>query len=232
MSLPPTAGTNAATIAGQLREAIVKGTYAHGQRLPAERLLARHFGASRSTIRAALRQLEDMALVIRRIGSGTFVNRPDEAGEEQIAELTSPLELMDVRQALEPQMVRLAVLHATPRDVETLAEWLAALEACGADQAAFSRADEGFHLTLAKMTGNPLMIAVYRRVNTVRSHSQWLEIRRKVLTADNIAAYNVQHRAVFEAIRRRDMEAAVRAITEHLDKARRHLLGAATHDMG
>jgi DNA-binding GntR family transcriptional regulator len=36
----------------------------------------------------------------------------------------------------------------------------------------------------------------------------------------------VQHRELYEAIRRRDIEAAVRCVDEHLDKARSDLLGA------
>lgn len=226
MTLPTTVGGNAAGIAAELREAILTGTYAHGQRLPAERHLAGHFGASRSTIREALRQLQDMALVTRRMGSGTFVHHPEQAGEAHVAEVTSPLELIEVRQAIEPHLARLAVAHATARDLDALAETLSALEACDGDQETFSNADERFHLALAEATGNPLMAWLYRQINEVRSHRQWGEMKRKILTAANIARYNVQHRALIEAIRRRDVEAAVRTITEHLEKARLDLLGA------
>jgi DNA-binding FadR family transcriptional regulator len=224
--LPRTTARGAAAIAAELHEAILKGAHAHGQRLPAERHLAEHFGASRSTVREALRQLEEMALVTRRIGSGTFVNHPAEPGEAQVAENTSPLELIEVRQAIEPHMARMAVAHATARDLEALADALAALQSCGADQELFSSADERFHLALAEATDNPLMVWLYRQINAVRGHAQWGEMKRKILTRDNIDLYNVQHRELYEAIRRRDIEAAVRCIDEHLDKARRDLLGA------
>lgn len=231
MTLPTTAGGgSAAGIASQLRDAIVAGTYGHGQRLPAERRLAGHFGASRSTIREALSQLEDMELVRRRIGSGTFVHHPAQAPrqapEAHVAEVTSPLELIQVRKAIEPYMARLAVAHASARDLDTLADALAALEDCGADQEAFSNADERFHLALADSTGNPLMSSLYQQINEVRGHEQWSGMKRKILTAANIDLYNAQHRALVAAIRQRDVEAAVRIITEHLDKARSDLLGA------
>lgn len=230
-TLPVTAGGGSASgIASQLRDAIVAGTYGHGQRLPAERNLAGHFGASRSTVREALRQLEDMELVTRRIGSGTFVHHPVQAprpsAESHVAEVTSPLELIQVRKAIEPYMARLAVAHASARDLDNLAEALAELEACGADQEAFSSADERFHLALAEATGNPLMSWLYQQINEVRSHKQWGGMKRKILTAANIDLYNDQHRALIAAIRQRDVEAAVRIITEHLDKARLDLLGA------
>ena len=66
-------------ITGQLRQAIQAGQYGHGDKLPAERQLAEAFGTSRTTVRAALDQLETERLVSRRIGSGTFVNSPTAA---------------------------------------------------------------------------------------------------------------------------------------------------------
>jgi DNA-binding FadR family transcriptional regulator len=226
VKLPPTTAQGAAAIAARLREAILGGAYARGQRLPAERHLAEHFGTSRSTVREALRQLEAMALVSRRIGSGTFVDGAGAAVQGHVAENTSPLELIEVRQAIEPQMARLAVLHATARDLETLAEALAALESCRHDRELFSSADERFHLALADATGTPLMAWLYRRINEVRGHDQWNEMKRKILTPENIDLYNAQHREVYGAIRRRDVDAAVRCIEAHLEKARRDLLGA------
>src|SRR3954451_4620601 len=52
---------------------IVKGTYAAGTRLPAERELARQLGASRPTLREALRRLGEWNLVEPRRGSGVVV---------------------------------------------------------------------------------------------------------------------------------------------------------------
>ena len=73
-SLPAPVTAGSAAIAARLRQAILSGKYADGERLPAERDLAQHFEASRSTVRKALRRLEESHLVIRRVGSGTFVN--------------------------------------------------------------------------------------------------------------------------------------------------------------
>ena len=58
----PRSGGSAA-IETQLRKAILEGSYDYGERLPAERDLAEHFGASRSTVREALRRLEEARLV-------------------------------------------------------------------------------------------------------------------------------------------------------------------------
>ena len=227
--LPASVPGGSAAIAARLRQAILDGNYAYGERLPAERDLAEHFSASRSTVREALRRLEESHLVTRRIGSGTFVSyRPTLGGDDNIAELTSPLELVDVRLGIEPHMARLAVVHATARDLDRLNEALRRVEASGEDQEYFSRADEQFHLLLAECTHNPLMVWLYQQINEVRSHAQWESMKDKVLIGPRIAEYNKEHRDLFEALRTRDADAAVGIIRSHLEKARRDLVGAHT----
>jgi len=215
-----------AWIATQLRQSILEGGYAYGEKLPAERQLASAFGASRATIRTALGQLETERLVTRRVGAGTFVNFRAENESQDIAELTSPLELIEVRLGIEPNMVRLAVLNATARDIERLAGTMGRMEASSADSENFTLWDEEFHQLIAEATRNPLMVWVYRQINAVRTHRQWSAMKDKVLTPERIAEYNRQHAALYEAIRTRDIEAAVAIVTNHLHYARRQLMGA------
>ncbi len=224
--LPASAGEGAASIAARLRQAILEGTYAFGVRLPAERDMARHFGTSRSTIREALRQLEAQRLLTRRIGSGTFVSHRVSPDGDYIAEVTSPLELIDVRLAVEPNIARLAAVNASARDLDRVGHVLAAVEAAGNDREAFTAADEQFHLLLAECTGNPLMAWLYRQINDVRGHRQWHRMKDKILTPARIRDYNQQHRALYEALRNRDVDAAAATIVRHLEKARRDLVGA------
>ena len=226
LSLPATVTGGSAAIAARLEQAILEGTYAHGARLPAERDLAHHFGASRSTVREALRRLEERRLLTRRIGSGTFVDHRPSPDGSYIAELTSPLELIEVRLALEPRIAALAAVNAAARELERMAEALEQVEAAGDDREAFSRADEQFHLLLAECTRNPLMVWLYQQINDVRSHAQWHSMKEQILTAKRIKDYNRQHRQLYEALRSRDVETAVAIIEQHLDKARRDLVGA------
>lgn len=223
--LPTASGAGAAAIATRLREAILGGRYAHGERLPAERELTEHFGAARGTVREALRRLDEMGLVTRRMGSGTFVNHRAGPGEDDIAELTSPIELIDVRLAIEPDVARMAVANATARDLERLEAALIECEAANGDREAFSQADERFHRALVEATRNPLMIWLYGKINDVRGHTQWNAMKGKILTGARIGEYNAQHRKLFEAVRSRDMDAAVETIENHLGEAREDLLG-------
>lgn len=222
-ALPVVAGS--AAIAARLRQAILEGKYVDGERLPAERELASHFEASRNTVREALRRLEEINLVTRRIGSGTFVNYRSSHEGHDIAEVTSPIELIEVRLAIEPSIARLVAVNATARDLERIGEVLERVANCGDSPEVFSRADEQFHLMLAECTRNPLMAWLYRQINDVRSHTQWDRMKNKILTERRIAEYNRQHRELYTALCNRDAEAAERIIGKHLEKARRDLLG-------
>lgn len=218
-------GMSSSSIAARIRRSIIDGEYAYRDRLPSERTLAEQFGAARGTVRAALQQLEETNMVSRRTGSGTFVRYRGHVDREDVASLTSPLELIDVRLAVEPSIVRLAVVHANSHDLQRMAEFLEELEATNQDPDRFSRADEAFHLCLAESTRNPLMLWLYRHINDIRGHSQWSARKDKILTPERIREYNVQHRALFSAISSRDIELAERVMTAHLSKARADLLG-------
>lgn len=58
----------------KLQEDISSGVYKPGKRLPSEAELVRRFKASRMTVFRAMRELQALGLVIRRVGSGTYVS--------------------------------------------------------------------------------------------------------------------------------------------------------------
>ena len=214
----------AAGVAAYLRRAILDGVYLFGERLPAERQLAVALKSSRSTIREALRILGQDKMIDRRVGSGTYVRYRADTAADEVAEVTNPLELIDVRLAVEPEMVRLAAINATAKDFEAIEAMLGRLETSGGDANYFTKWDRRLHLLLAEASHNPLMASIYRHINHVRGHAQWSAMKDKILTKERIAEYNRQHRDLYQALCLRDGERAVRVITEHLDKARRDLL--------
>ena len=67
---------------------------------------------------------------------------------------------------------------------------------------------------------------MYQQVNMVRLHAQWNRMKRLILSHEKIALYNEQHRAIYEAIRHRDVQGAVDLVTRHLEQARQDLIGA------
>ena len=221
-------GRGPRAISAYLQRAIETGAYGEGDRLPPERELAATFQAARSTVRRALDQLEKAGLVSRRLGSGTFVGATTAANRKthDLADQVSPIQLIEARLAVEPFTTRLAVLHATRRNLDDMETVLARAEASIDDKDSFSRWDGEFHLMIAQASSNPLLLSVYRQINQVRLHAQWDAMKEKILTADVIADYNRQHRGIFNALNERDAIAAQSLITEHLEKARDDLLRA------
>ena len=55
-----------------LKESLISGEYKEGTRLPSEAELVRRFGVSRMTIVKAVKELQQLGLVVRRVGSGTY----------------------------------------------------------------------------------------------------------------------------------------------------------------
>jgi len=209
-------GATTGNVAAQLRQRILDGEFAYEQRLPAERNLAEEFGVSRGTIRSVLDILERQHLVARQIGSGTYVTHRETTNQQEISSVTSPVEMNEVRIAIEPQMVRLAIANASARDLEELRDALRRCEDCDGDAEKFAQADTAFHMALASCSRNKLMYWLYERISEVRRHAQWRTMKAKLLTAERIDHYNRQHRELYEAIAARDTTSAVQLIKDHL----------------
>ncbi|MGW2523489.1 FadR/GntR family transcriptional regulator [Streptomyces sp. NPDC001617] len=116
-------------VARQLRQAILDGTYAPGDRLPIERELSERFEVSRSMVRQALLVLEQQGLVRVRsgVGGGPFV-----AGPSLPAAVTALENLLTLDQStvgefaraklvLEPVISAYAAESITPEDLDRLA---------------------------------------------------------------------------------------------------------------
>ena len=223
--LVATRGAN--SITSRLKRAIESGVYSDGDQLPPERQLAVAFGTARSTIRKALDQLEQKNLVVRRVGSGTFVSYqgPVQDAMSDVTDLISPLQLIEARIAIEPSMSRLAALHASARDLDAIESILLRIEVT-TDQDLFTKLDSEFHLALARCSRNPLLYRLYQHINTVRNHAQWEQMKQIILVNEKISVYNQQHRAIFEALKMRDPTTAADLISRHLETARQDLVGA------
>ncbi|MGE5541929.1 MAG: GntR family transcriptional regulator, partial [Bacillota bacterium] len=80
--------------AEHIRQRIVRGVYGRGERLPSETELSAELSVSRSTLREALRLLEDEGLIMSRRGAGSFV-RPESKriveGLEKLGSLTESI---------------------------------------------------------------------------------------------------------------------------------------------
>ncbi len=209
-----------------IRGEIEDGQLKPHDRLPAERELAGRYSVSRGTVRRALAELAAFGLVEVRPGSGAYVAGAGGNSGGPSLENVRPLELIDVRFALEPHICRLAVLNAVKADFDELEELLTAMESETEDASAFAGHDTMFHAKLAEITGNQLLMWISAQANSVRGHPEWTRMRRLTLEPGIISNYNRQHRAIVGAIRARDPETAAQHMKDHLETARLSLTRA------
>src|SRR4051812_44594718 len=98
-------------VAERLAADIRSGSYAPGERLPAERELARVLEVSRASVREALASLQLQGFVETRKGAGTFVAARPPAGAA-FPHDASPSAVREARSQLEPAVARLAAARA------------------------------------------------------------------------------------------------------------------------
>jgi len=126
VSVAPSEETRSEGIARQLRREILDGRWRPGERLPAERELATQLGVHRSSVREALRKLEELRLVVIRRGDGARVCPIEGAGIEVVRDLLlrdgrlDPVvarQILDVREMLITGAARLALERGAPEAI-------------------------------------------------------------------------------------------------------------------
>jgi len=84
----------------KLQEEIRVGRYKPGERLPSEAQLVKRFGASRMTVFRAMRELQSLGVIDRRVGSGTFVSQRVYSGSHVFGLLIPELGQIEVFEAI------------------------------------------------------------------------------------------------------------------------------------
>lgn len=203
-----------------VRDLIARGELRPGDRLPAERDLALELRVSRPTIRAGLRALAAMGVVVSKHGSGTYIpDGPPILGSEPLRFLAalhgfSRDEMYEVRRVLEVSAAGLAAERASAEHTAAIAEEVASLFASIDDPQAFLLHDIRFHRAVAAASGNPILAALVEMVSAL-----YYERRRE--TAERATDRNLRdaadlHRNIYQAIRTHDVERARAIMNEHL----------------
>ncbi len=221
MFVPVTPGRISELIVDQMRQLIIDGSLAPGERLPSERDLAERFGVSRVTVRDALRILEAQGLLEIRVGAsgGAFVTTPSMSvvGEGITTMLlmsaVEPEEIAEARLLMELGIVALAVERATAEDVETLRDICARSTQALEEHHYDVKLSAEFHAALATAAHNG---AVEMISESFRGPLSMASARARE-PADESHRHSVdEHVALVDAIEARDLAAAQRLMTEHL----------------
>ena len=210
-------------VVAYVRRLIEAGDLRPGQRLPAERELARQIGVSRPSVRAALQSLAALGVVETRHGAGTFVSvGPPTLGSEPLRFLAAlhgftDDEMFESRRVLEVGVVGLAAERATSDDLATIADAVTEGFASLDDPLAFLVHDIRFHRAVAAASGNPILASVVEMVSGLFYEQR----RRTAGRTRDLAQPAHQHRKIYQAIRAHDRERAEAAMNEHLRHAQK-----------
>ncbi len=218
----------------QIQEAIISGKLAVGDRLPPERELREMLKTSRSTIREALRVLEQKGLIEIKLGTGGgAVVRSVSA--DQVTESLDLLirsqkvsldHLAEFRRQIEGDTAALAAVRADREDIEHLRHLLEQAGRCvaaGEDAVDdFLLADKKIHLAFARITRNPIYISVMKTIhaNINRYFERFLRMEARAMQ-ENLADLE----DIVDAVAKGRADLARKLSRQHIDRFNRYMHG-------
>ena len=217
-AIAPAAGSKSTVprgIYGVVRERIIDGTYAPGQRLT-EQSFADEFSTSRTPVREAMRMLAAEGYVDFKPNSGTIV---------RTWTLEQILEIFRLRASLESEIAGYAALHITSAQVAELEVLQAQIELKGLDSGTdnasrVSKLNRRFHDIIAAASRQERMVAVLAKAievpivhRTFRSYD-----------AKQMQRSFYQHRELIDAFLAHDEEWAASVMRSHIHAAKNTIL--------
>lgn len=195
---------------------IVSGFYPENTILPGDADLLQQYGVSRTVLREALKTLAAKGLIQAKARIGTRVRErqnwnlfdPDilrwyvEAG----VDAKFLLSLSEMRLALEPEASALAATRRTDRQLAELYRWVDRMADVNISGPDFVDSDLRFHIAIAEASGNPFMHSVSALIEAALATT--FTISSPIPDHERHAITVARHRAIAEAIERRDADGA------------------------
>ena len=213
-------------IADRIRGLIQGEQFLPGARLPAERELAHQLGVSRPSLREALIALEIDGSVEIRSGSGVYVCAPVERAASTMRSMgESPLELMQARAVIEGAAVALACARMNPEGLASLGAALQAMRADIADGRDPLEQDRQFHLGIASLSGNSVLMRIVRDLFDERHSPISAQLSVRFDSREGWHTALLEHESIYAALEAADPLMAQAAMRMHLDASKRRWLG-------
>ena len=212
-------------VADRIRAKILKGTLKPGDRLPSERELAEELRVNRGSVREALKKLEQLRLISIQQGSGIRVCKLEEASFDLVREIiledgglnTSWLgDLLELREALLPGVLRLALERATAAECAETARRLRRAAAPELSAEEFGQELRALQNEFARMSRNRVVLMLSHSLGRFMPGEAPRALIATLRDRDRFLA-PLQLLAV--AVEARDVETADRALRDLL---RRH----------
>jgi DNA-binding FadR family transcriptional regulator len=209
-----------------LGEAIIAGRYPAGSVVPPEPMLCEELGVSRTVVRETVKSLVAKGLLSTGPKVGTRVMPsehwnwfdPDVVVWQSKAGLTREFlrDLQELRRVVEPAAVRLAAERATPEDIAEIELAYAGMRRAVEEGGDYVSFDLRFHQGLLRACRNRMIVQMSKALAALLRTSFEISTTRK----DGPRKSLPLHRAVLDAVIRKDAAAAETAILVLIDGAR------------
>ncbi|MFC0304726.1 FadR/GntR family transcriptional regulator [Rhizorhabdus histidinilytica] len=206
-----------------IQDAIDKGVFKVGDRLPSEARLGADFGVGRSTIREALRVLSHLNRVETRTGSGSYVvdNSRFEPAPSEMS-LDEVEAIYDFRYTIEAPAAEQAALRHTSRQMKTIRRLLAETkrQVDLLDMDGVAAADTDLHIAILEAAGSSVAVEVYQaqRHRWEQALKSLITLTGPIVKTSSAHAIQILHDELIDAIERRDGKAAVRLVHRDRDE--------------
>lgn len=208
-------------VVNSLKAYIMEGTVAVGDKLPTEMELCEALSVGRGTLREAMRILQATGFVELRPGRGAFVARVREPEKEDLVRwfAQNEVELKDVievRTAIEPLGIKLAIERATPADIRALREIQKKSEAAAQkdDAQGMALCDEQFHAYIMECSRNKLLISLNKQIAACLK-----SFRNKTFyIPHNVENFLPAHAAIIRAFEAKDSAQGEKCMLAHLGR--------------
>jgi GntR family transcriptional repressor for pyruvate dehydrogenase complex len=208
------------TIVSQISDAIITGQLRPGDKIPTEAEMMQSLGVGRNSVREAIKMLSALGVIEIRRGDGTYINDhvPPSIFDSLIYSIlfdkSSKEEILELREAIEINILELAIEKAVPTDIVRLESLLDAYH-----QAYFNnrieesvKLDLEFHYAIIEIARNPLLGRIAKGVLQLF----YTSIRRKVAEENGREKLrkNETHAQMIHVIRQKDKQSA-RSVIRH-----------------
>lgn len=202
-----THGATGARVAATLRDLILNGEYAPGERVRQGELAERH-GASRLPVREALRMLEAEGLVTLVANTGAWVATlsADECHE-----------LYLVRERLEPLLLRMNTPLLPAEEIDRLAMLAAQMESTD-DVERFLALDREFHLS--SLVHAPTTVLGDHVLNLWNRTQHYRRAATRLFSTEGDRSVHHDHHLIVAALRRSDADEAENVLARHIRRSR------------
>jgi len=202
-----------------------------GWHLPSERELAEELQVSRTVVREAVIALEMRGVVEVRGRAGIVVlpTRFNQIGFDAINTDIGPgpFELLEARLAVESGAAYLAAQRVTNYDIMELEEYIARMQREADAPLLSEQGDREFHLAIAGMTGNAIIVSMVEALWAQRDASRmWKKLHEHIHAESVRPLWIGDHHAIVAALKMRNPEAAHKAMAHHISNVINELLQA------